>query len=486
MSEENDNEIELDLGEDEEVEETPAPEEEVEEETSEVKEDVDIVVIPTAVRHKLEELLEKVTDLVDTESPSRIKWAEAVSESASGYVAGGVLDDAGSNETADWTNSPEYNGKELSAFEPVIRDVTGKKLSGDNAVTILKTKLGLGTKFSVPLWSSGIWVTLNTPSESDLLNLFIAIGNEKIEFGNSTAGTLFSNFGAVAHAQIAEFILDHLYATSCKGITADNLLEYVKISDFYTLVWGMTCAIYPNGFKYSTPCINNPEDCDYVATETIKPQFLLHVDKSKLTDKQLRHMSNRRPNSVDIEQVKNYQNTLEDNQSDFVTLTTENDSKVTFEIKQPSVRDHLASGAMWVTSVVGLLEGILTEPEANDDESLIEKRKNFIRKHAILTKLREYSHYVVGIEFFDNRIEDRPTIDASLDSLSSDEKLTESLLKEVKKYISKTTMSIVGIPEYDCPKCSTNQNPNPKERHPGIIPLDSLYYFFILTRRKVS
>ena len=53
--------------------------------------------------------------------------------------------------------------------------------------------------------------------------------------------------------------------------------------------------------------------------------------------------------------------------------------------------------------------------------------------------------------------------------------------------IFNTTIAIIGIPEYKCPECGANNNPDPiNSNFVDIIPIDTLNLFFSLIIQKVS
>ena len=101
--------------------------------------------------------------------------------------------------------------------------------------------------------------------------------------------------------------------------------------------------------------------------------------------------------------------------------------------------------------------------------------------------MRQYTHWVKGINFEDNVIEDKSTIESILDRLSGEDEVRTKFLEEVKKYINDSAISVVGIPSYECPSCHQEQKYTAKnDSLTSIIPMDILQTFFSLHVQKIS
>jgi hypothetical protein len=126
-------------------------------------------------------------------------------------------------------------------------------------------------------------------------------------------------------------------------------------------------------------------------------------------------------------------------------------------------------------------------PSDDPDSEYFKKKDNLINEYIKVSILNQFRHYIDSIEMGDNTIVDPETIDQVLTPLSSDNTLRTKFLEEVSKFIEDTTISVIGIPTYRCPKCGKEQNePNMPEKFIDVIPLDVLNLFFGLISLRTS
>ena len=103
--------------------------------------------------------------------------------------------------------------------------------------------------------------------------------------------------------------------------------------------------------------------------------------------------------------------------------------------------------------------------------------------------LRQFNHFVDYIEFDDNVVNDRDTINQLLEVFSSDDDLRNEITEEILKFKTNTTIALIGLPEYKCPNpsCGAPQNPNPvSEKFTSVIPLDTINVFFVTLTYRIS
>jgi hypothetical protein len=91
------------------------------------------------------------------------------------------------------------------------------------------------------------------------------------------------------------------------------------------------------------------------------------------------------------------------------------------------------------------------------------ERNSMLQQHGLASILCQYSHWVSDMSFGSIDVKDLDTVNAMLTHLSSDDELRTKILEAVKAYINDSTISIIGIPTYDCPSCKEPQTkPNDK------------------------
>ena len=89
----------------------------------------------------------------------------------------------------------DEKGSKLHAVNPTMNPpgANGKKLTGEAAVIRIQSMIGLGGVVHIPLWHSGFWVTIKTPTDLQLIDLHEQTLQGKIEAGRNMFGLGFSN-----------------------------------------------------------------------------------------------------------------------------------------------------------------------------------------------------------------------------------------------------------------------------------------------------
>lgn len=415
------------------------------------------------------------TGLDDSSSASN--WLRTVEAGEASLPVGDVYRHALEREDAEWHQAVESQGRKLMGTAPQLSTITGDALTGERAALRFMRFAGLGSVYSIPLWHTGIWITLKAPSEASLLELNRDMFTDKITMGRSTHGLALSGVVSAYSERLLKLAMDHLYTTNLK--TDKHLYDVISIHDIPTIIWGIACVVWNNGFQYERACTHDPEKCNHVVQEKLDVTKLLWVNKSALTPWQIAHMSRRKTGEVSIEDVERYKRESLSQQNRRIEMG-EGENKYYFELRVPTVREYFEHANDWVDSVVSGVERAL-QVTPSDQE-----RANYIAESAQSTIMRQYSHWVESISFDENTISDKETIETILNRLSSDDYARERYVEEVKKYINDSAVSVVGIPTYECPKCGGKQKYEQKnETLYSIIPLDMLQTFFFLLVQKI-
>ena len=68
----------------------------------------------------------------------------------------------------------------------------------------------------------------------------------------------------------------------------------------------------------------------------------------------------------------------------------------------------------------------------------------------------------------------------TLEKFSNDDTLVKSFIKEIDNFIYKSSVSIVAVPNFICPKCGAEGNAASKTKYgfTEFIPIEVLRYFF--------
>lgn len=419
------------------------------------------------------------------------QWIEDMAE---GF--GRVSIDDGYVETttrkgSEFTNRLDPEGRGLRAGYPSFSKAQGAKPQGDDAVRALSKIMGKGPgmPFTIPLWHTGIWITVMAPDELDILELHRILTMDLRDIGNNTYGYVFSNYKTFTTERLVDFVLKHLHSTSLN--TNKDLKTIISLHDVESMIWGIACAIYPNGFQYTRSCTANPEECKEIAEGLLNLNLLSVIDKNALTQTQKDHMRKIRKGSMTIEDVRHYQSQHTVTTTKVLSLIKEEDENVLeVTLKVPTIAQHIEAGQRWISEISEIIS-VATEDSLDEDA-----RRNYMINGSKATIMRQYTHMVSQMRFGDNVYNaegddeearaDRATIEKTLSSLSSDDDVMRKFIEEVVKFNSNTAISIIGIPTYDCSKCGGVNKTPATGAFTNLIPLDMFQTFFGLLVLKVQ
>lgn len=404
------------------------------------------------------------------------RWSEVVNDLSTFSMPNNELHlETSKREDALWRQKVNIDGEELGASRPRFGGSNSGIISGESALLKVNSILGLGAMVQVPLWHTGIWVTLKAPSEGSLLELERRLATSKAELGRDTSGLSFSNKNIYTVMHIVNFALDHVYDASVKNITKEYLKKHIACTDIPMLVWGLACASYPSGYDFARPCTVQPDNCTHIVTGKVNIGKLIWTDTEALSMTQRRMMS-RRNEKVTEDHIKQYK----DEHSRGGPNTVAIQEGLRLRVGVPSISEYETAGYQWVDGISRLLESSLGVTLKGDE------RRVFIEEQSLATTLRQYGHWVKEIEVGDELINDRVTIDGVLNTFSSDKKIRNTILQEVGKYIDNATISFIAIPKYSCPNCGEEQKGDTvQEPHPELLPLDPVGCFFTLLVHRV-
>lgn len=402
-------------------------------------------------------------------------WTVAWREALANLLKGNALSETVKRDDGAWKQKVESNGEQLGAGRPRFGNNGSNVISGERALMKASNALGLGAVVQIPLWHTGIWVSIKPPSEASLLELERRIANEKISLGRYTSGMIFSNTSVYTVSYVVNFVLNHVYDASVKNITQENLKQLIKVTDIPTLVWGMACAIYPNGYKYARPCTTNPAECQHVVKAELNLTKLFWTDNNALTDWQRRMMSKRTDKYSDEDLARYEKEHFRGGSSVF-----ELQENFKVRLKVPTLAQYETSGFAWVDGIVRLLEGSLGVSLKGKE------RDDYIVDQGRLTALRQYSHWVEEIMVDEDSIVDQETIESLLGSLSSQEEISQSFFEKVGQFIDNATIALIALPKYPCPACGGDQEGDVHvNRHPHLLPIDAVRVFFTLLDQRI-
>ena len=452
------------------------------------------VAVPSSFAEQFKAVLQGMSNVNVIDNKTRL-WASSIREADNLIPFGNEFVSTLEDPKATFEQSVEFGGKSHRISKPKLPAVAGQQLTGERAVLRVLDHMSLGGIFSVPLWHTGIWLTFKAPGDASIVELNHIITSDKIQFGRNTYGLAFANTVCYQVGRVVDWALGHLYNTTLKIPEGRDPIAYlksiIKAQDIPALIQGITCTMYPNGFPYRRACTADPETCNHVEEGIIDLTKLQLTNTSRLTERQRAHMSVRQQSSKDEASLTIYQDDFASLHDRQVIFAEGKDNQIAFTLRSPSISDYLSTGYRWVDSITDLADRVLAmdlkkEQLRNEELSLDvplemdqNARNKLITQHGQATALRQYQHWIRQIDVADFSMVDDDTIEQVCSRLSQDSDLVSFFLDEVKSYINHSTISLVGIPVYQCPACHKPQEPDVTYPHVNdVIPLDMINLFF--------
>jgi hypothetical protein len=443
----------------------------------------DSITLPSDTARKTRDAIAAMPNLKTLDNPDSRKWASVLSDGIDKTMNSNVLGDMVSDQSKTFQQTVTHNGFKINAQQAKFKTIENEQIKGERAVIRAITHLGLGGVVHIPLWHTGIWVTIKPPSEAELIELNRIMLNDKIRFGRATHSLAFSNTTSYTTDRLVDFALSHVYDTTLQSpdIDTDMLKNVIVSQDIPSLIWGLMCSVYPRGFKYQRACVADPEKCNFVIDETLNLSKIQYVNSEPLTEWQKSHMASKQAKSKDLESVKRYKAELSAIQNKLVTVVSSNGSNIKFTLKTPSIKEYIDAGHVWISDMVETMEKSVTA------ETGVNEREALLTKYAQASAMRQYRHWVDSIELDTNTIVDPETVSSCLNFFSSEDTILNGFIKEVITYIGESTIAVIGIPVFDCPSCGKrNEEKHKLPRHVNIIPLDTITVFFALYTQRLA
>jgi hypothetical protein len=441
-----------------------------------------VLDLPTNLRDVWTEQLRAAPniDLRTAGANGKVPWDQSVRESLEfmrkdeGFLR--TLEDP----TAEFGQYVKYDNVELKPGAPKFGSVSGETLDGDRAVFRFLSHMEMGAVFRMPLWNTGMWLTLKSPGEDALLEMNRRMLNEKIDLGRETDGAVYSNFSVFAAQVIMSTVMENIYQMNLK--TDKNPLTLISVHDIIPLAMGLAATIWNNGFVYRRACTHDVAKCTHVVEEKLDISKLLFVNRKALSPKQLAIMAKTKNGDITEADLVAYREENYKSQSRNVVIRKGQLTEFMLRLRVPSVMEHFESGNVWINDLKDSVNKTLTI-DAGDNE-----RNTFLDQHSKATMLRQYIHWIEGIQFGeDNMITEREALQKIMNRLSSQDDVRDEIITAIREYIDHTSLTVVGVPTYKCPSCKgENKVKGTQEAFEGIIPLDVYNTFFLLLVQAVG
>lgn len=436
---------------------------------------LEVISLPSASFNATLKALNNAPESTVGKDPKSLEWQYVVRQGVRNATYDEGFEDTVNRDGADFVQFVEVNGQKLKSANKRPPHQPGTKPTSEALLNIMRSGLGLGVPFAVPLWHSGFWIEMNPPKESELLELYRIIVAEKITLGRSTYGLMFSNTTSYTTRALLDFAMDHFRSSSVTIKEGQTLQSMIDVRDYPLLVYGIAHAIWPNGFQYQRACIADAEKCKHVVKEKLSLSKLQIVDSNALSTHQKLHMTKRMTNSVDFESLIRYKSEFIRGQDLVVSIG----DKMKVTLKMPSVLEHIDAGYRWINGIEESYSTALTMEENKRDDYLLSQGK--------ATTMRQYTHFIKSIQVGEEEATEINDIEELLDSLSSMDKTRDELMDKIKKFIDDSMVSIIAIPTYTCPACGKAQKDKKElKQFPDLIALDVASVFFTLLAQRTQ
>lgn len=386
----------------------------------------------------------------------------------------------------DWAQEVTHGGNTLRMGKPKP-DNHGKAeiISGAAAISRIQALTGVGSFIRIPLWASGIWITIKAPTMSELLNLNIKLNQTKEEAGRETYGAIFSNRQALLIQDVTSFIIDHIHECSILNWTDLNLYEYIKAVDLFPLINAQATSIYIDGYPHELPCIQDPQNCNKVTKVNLNLGKMLWTDGSKISNEAREFMLRTQRNQAPKEEILKYQENIVAKQKEYFDVEAECGT-IRICMTLASAEEYISSASRWIDEIHDIINDVvLQNNEGKQHQALV-------RSHMYMARLREYSHYIDRIIIepgTDNEqsIIDRGSIESTLTALSDNLEMIEQIISKIGQYVSQSPITIVAIPNFKC-ECGRDYR-DEKDLKPDsnmLVPVNPLLLFMKVAELRIS
>lgn len=414
-------------------------------------------------------------------------WLSVLDRSLRSLPQSTEAQDALSRVESEWSNRV-LNEADAPLVMHRLRsnETPDTELRAEKASMAARTWLDMGTIVNVPLWHSGIWLTIRDPGDMALQEALRKQLTERIRVGRDSHSMGFSSFMVYTLETLVELILSNVTARSVHAdIKTANLIDHISVLDFPTLVWGLASAVYPNGFEYSRACTSGAEKCTHIVHENLNLNTCLFVDKKKLTSEQLKHMSNMGKGWAKAEDLKRYRDQFTLNLGYQKPIKAGNGKEAVLNMKIPTIAEAIDNGHIWLDTISNFVTQALGLDASN------EERQTYQRDLALTTEAGQFTQWISQI-VIGGLIKDPATLrNVFYHDISTDDVLLENLKLAIAEFSTKAIVSTIGVLNYTCPACKRPQmvaegdDPvNPNQDMPLTIAIDPTATFFELMYRK--
>lgn len=426
-------------------------------------------IIPSYTRNELNEFIEEVDKEELAKSDLDTKTNYYINKTTEEYIN---PDDIGFRKDLEhMNNNPMFEDKPMRTTSISLK----KRASNSKAALLKLTQVaGIGSVVPIPLWHSGFRITIEPLTNIEIINLELELIDEIERIGKDTNTLIFSNYNVLFAKVIFKHFKNKIIDTTLKLSEDEDITDYIKLNDLYTIALHLSYSMYPNGFNGVVPCkntiklVNGKPTCNFKAYMKFDLPELFWVDEYKVPKELKSQMNLKTRNSVTTDDALAYQKTLEESLDDiYIELDA-----ATIYLATPSINKYFQFGDLFISDLKNKTTEIVKNNKQID--SLEDAEKILVD----VVKASSLNHFIDKIKVDDVDIVDPSEINEAMETLSSNFNIEDTVVKRILKFIDESLVAVVGVPNFECKHCKTTQS-----KH-DLIPLSVYDYFFILLHSK--
>lgn len=364
----------------------------------------------------------------------------------------------------------------------------GTVLTGRKALLAITSHMGLSNAVQLPDVDSGMRFAYRSPNATEWAALDEQLARHKDELGYYTMGLSHSLTDSYTQELLFNFMMKYLIDCNVEGWKNDGVVnvkllrQLLKRSSLQSHHLALQAAFYSRGYPLLRVCTAEGSKCSHVTNSMVYFQHSYWILENKLTRSQLRHMTTAMSHRYKPEEIINYQNSLEfDNSS----IKTESPSggEMILNLKVPNLATELVAAERWIARI----KELMSDGNRSFRDAISEAK--FIRRLVDTNQLALFTTWIGSISLVDGEgntatIEDRDTIQEGIEHLSSNDELLAVVLDGIWEYIEAARKSIIGVPQHQCGKCKQLQATTDLSKE--LVPFDATATFFTLLTPTVS
>lgn len=380
---------------------------------------------------------------------------------------------------ARWSGVIATEAQRMPVITPIKNpDYGDTKYVGEDAVSLIQNRMKIGCKLGVYLPHTGIYFIVNSPGDDALLDTLSLINNFRVEALRDSSGILLGNSNFYLYRQVLTLFIDNVSGCSLVNWNKEVLLSLIDERDMNIISTSLSATIHPDGYEYRQVCglVKDGKTCQHITSKLLDLRRLVFVDNSRLSEAQ-RNLAVSALRERSISEITNYQ------QANYIGFkqSYEITNGIHFVYKAQPINTVIEAGEKWIKEIEAAVDSIIT---FSDDA---ETRNTMIRQRIALTRIREYSHWIVEIQIDGdtNVITDRAKINQLINSFSRSQEVLDKVSETLSDFQRKSQIAIVAVPRVPCSVCQATDQKD-FDISPHLIPQDATSRFFTLVRHRLS